>query len=688
MQQFISAQKSFIRSYILCCICLIIPTFESLGQTIDDSWIVSANNIDPNQYYGETVANGMVGLVSSSDPMKVEDVVLQGVFDKYGRGRVENILKVFNHINLELFVDNQLANATNINNFSQELNLRTARLITEFDFNGVHVEHSIRSLRHLPFNQLVEVTITAKKGATIRVQNKIETPDHLRNNKMFFNEISRPHVQLPLMTSVAESPTGRHTVAATTSFFFPETHGHEPHIIHEEWDEGMHYQHFSKSLGAVESYRFGLLGTTIASEHTDDPHNEAERLAIYGKLEGMDKLIQYHEDAWDELWKGDIQIDGPIQDQRDIRSALYHLYSFVREGSGYSMSPMGLSGLGYNGHVFWDTELWMYPPLLLMQPEIARSLLDYRINRLDAAKANAKMHGFEGAMFPWESADTGSEQTPVWALTGPFQHHITGCIGWATWQYYLVSGDEAWLAEKGYPLLKETANFWASRVERNGPNNYNIKNVVCADEYAENVDDNAFTNAMAILNLRNASLAAKELGITPNPDWAIVADNIPILEFNNGVTQEHATYQGETIKQADVNLLTHPLYFITDQEQIERDLNYYEPKYDEFGPAMGFCTLATIHAQLGHIDESYELWSSSFRPNGVPPFGVLSETKGGTNPYFATGAGGMLQTVLFGFGGLRITDDGIKQEQEIKPNEWNSMTITGIGKEDQSFDVK
>ena len=92
---------------------------------------------------------------------------------------------------------------------------------------------------------------------------------------------------------------------------------------------------------------------------------------------------------------------------------------------------MGLSGLGYNGHVFWDTELWMYPPLLMLQPEIARSLLEYRYERLEAAKQNAFSHGYKGALFPWESADDGAEETPVWAITGPFEHHIAGDIAWA-----------------------------------------------------------------------------------------------------------------------------------------------------------------------------------------------------------------------------------------------------------------
>src|SRR5690606_31471560 len=214
------------------------------------------------------------------------------------------------------------------------------------------------------------------------------------------------------------------------------------------------------------------------------------------------------------IWKSDIMIDGAEQAQRAVRFALYHLYALSREGTAYSLSPMGLSGLGYNGHVFWDTELWMYPPLLVMQREIARSLLEYRFERLEAAKQNAFSHGYKGAMYPWESSANGSEDTPVWALTGPFQHHITGCVGWAFWKYYEVTGDKIWLKEKGWPVLKAVAEFWASRVERNGPGKYDINNVIGANEWEENIDNNAFTNGMAQTVLRYATLAALEIGLT------------------------------------------------------------------------------------------------------------------------------------------------------------------------------
>jgi len=322
----------------------------------------------------------------------------------------------------------------------------------------------------------------------------------------------------------------------------------------------------------------------------------------------VNRLLSRHKEAWKNLWQGDLIIEGDPLAQQDIRFALYNLYSFVREGSGQSMSPMGLSGNGYNGHVFWDTELWMYPPLLMFHPDIARSLLDYRVDRLDKAKQNAFLHGYRGAMFPWESDDTGTEATPTWASSGTLEHHITGCVNMACWDYYRVTKDIDWLRDKGWLLLKETADF-------------------------------------------------------------------------DG-------YDGRIIKQADVNLLAYPLSIVTDKEQIETDLYYYEQKIDPNGPAMGFSILSILHASFGNEEKAFELFERLYMPNKKAPFGVLSESKNRANPYFATGAGGLLQIIINGFGGLRITDNGVEQKADpLLPSKWNRLTIKGVGVDKRSYSI-
>ena len=667
---------SFLPLLFLSCLCF-----------AQDAWKLKADKIDPVNYYGVTVANGMIGIVSSPEPFKIKDVVLAGAYDLYGRGRVSNFLKSFNLLNMYLEIDGKRIDGRSATNMQQELDMKKASFTTTFGYSDkASVSYTYYSLRHLPYTVLMDVTVTAKKDFTMTGASVMEAPDALKEVQNYYNEIDRPHVVISLLTSSAKSPTGKLLMCASNTFLFSEAHGSEPRVIHEMWDNNMHLMKFTRKLKAGESYRFSIAGSSITSAHHDDPLNEAERATIFAKLEGRDRLINFHTKAWEELWKSDIIIEGDPQSQQDVHSMLYHLYSFSREGTALSPSPMGLSGLGYNGHVFWDTELWMYPSILVLHPEIAKSLVEYRFQRLDAAKRNAFSKGYKGAMYPWESAETGVEETPVWALSGPFEHHITACVGIAAWNYYCVTQDKQWLKEKGYPILSATADFWASRVERNGPGRYDINNVVAADEWAENVNNNAFTNAAAKSNLQFATEAAKILGIIPDADWMNVANNIPILKMENGVTKEHSTYKGEGIKQADVNLLSYPLKQITDATQIKKDLEYYETRVpDEGTPAMTQAVFTTLYARLGNAEKAYHWFKESYVPNLNPPFRVIAETKGGTNPYFATGAGGIIQSLLMGFGGLDITNNGIVQLKTSLPAQWKSLTITGVGKDKKTF---
>jgi trehalose/maltose hydrolase-like predicted phosphorylase len=568
--------------------------------------------------------------------------------------------------------------------------MQHAAFTTTFDFGDVaSVKYTYYSLRQLPFTVFMDVTIIAKKHLDITVSNSLAAPDALRDVQNYYNEIDGPHGTISLLTSTAKSPTGKLLMCASNTFLFDEPQEQQPRLMHQMADNNMHLMQFNKGIDAGQVYKFGLIGSSITSAHDADPLNEAERLTVFAKLQGRDRLIQYHENAWADLWKSDIKIDGDPQAQQDVHSMLYHLYSFSRAGTAYSPSPMGLSGLGYNGHVFWDADLWMFPALLVLHPDIARSLVEYRFQRLAAAKQNAFEHGYKGAMFPWESADSGVEETPVWALSGPFEHHITADVANAAWSYYCVTQDKQWLLEKGWPILSACADFWASRVERNGPGQYDIKNVVAADEWAENIDNNAFTNAAAIVNLQNATAAAKILGVKADPDWALVAQNIPILKLPNGVTREFATYNGEGIKQADVNLLAYPLKVITDRAQVKKDLEYYDTRIPNEGtPAMTQGIFALLYSRLGDGEKAYHFFKDAYEPNLDPPFRVIAETKGGTNPYFATGAGGIVQSLLMGFGGLDITDQGIVQIKSTLPANWKSVTITGVGPDKKTYVVK
>ena len=245
----------------------------------------------------------------------------------------------------------------------------------------------------------------------------------------------------------------------------------------------------------------------------------------------------------------------------------------------------------------------------------------------------------------------------------------------------VAEGIQTILRREGFPLMREAARFWCDRVTANADGSYSIRNVIGANEYAVGVTDNAFTNGAARRALEYASAAAELCGERPDPQWSAVAAGLRIPHFADGTTREHAGYDGEMIKQADANLLGYPLGIVTGREAQLRDLEYYERRIDpRNGPAMSYSVFAIQYARLGMAEKACEMFRRSYLPNLRPPFGVFAETATSGNPYFMTGAGGMLQAVLFGFGGLEITADGLVQRPSVLPPQWKILRIKINGK--------
>ncbi len=644
-------------------------------------WTLRADSL-PEDYFGVTVANGNLGIVSSREPMRPSAVILAGVYDTCPPDDVSNFLNGFNILDFTLEIDGERIDEEHITNHVQELNMREATLHGSFTVGGkASVEYTMLSLRHLPYSALMQLRITPMRKIRIASSVNLSRPKSFGAVRFDYDRIDH---NINMLTASAKTPRERLEVAATVAFDFGQNE--QPTVERHTDNADQEALTFEKELTADQPFSFSVIGSTITSASNPNPKNESKRLNIYACLEGVERLLDRHKSEWAQLWQSDIEIEGDLRAQRDVRSMLYHLYSFVRAGSGLSISPMGLSGMGYNGHIFWDADLWMFPPLLMLHPELAESMIEYRYARLEAARNNAYTHGYQGAMYPWESADVGVEETPVWALSGPFEHHITACVALAAWNYYCVTRDREWLQKKGFEIIRSCADFWISRVERNDDGSYSIRNVVAADEFAENVDDNAFTNASARKNLEVAAAAARLVGEKVDSRWAEIAAKLRILYFDNGVIREHATYDGRKVKQADVNLLAYPLEVVKDRAQILRDLEYYEPRFAS-GPAMTHSILSILYTRLGNPEKSYALFCRSYQPNQLAPFGVLSEYAAGNNPYFATGAGGTLQAVMMGFGGLSITEKGIVHKRMPLPTHWKRLTIKGVGPQKKTVEV-
>lgn len=672
--------KITMRIHALCFILGIILSATSIRAEEERLWQLHAVDIQA-PYAPAPMANGCIGILPQKEPFAVEHVMLNHVFDAASPHVVSRVMRGINPFCLSMKIDNIKVDTSNISDRQQTIDMRRAVHQTSFQtLEKADVSYELCALRNLPYAGLIRVTVQACKDMLLEVRSGMGIPDDYSQSSIRHREMEADGNRMYMLESDATSRFGYRRVASTSSFLF---NGEQ---IKPMYDEATRELFFSIQLKKGETFCFSLVGSVCSSRDFFDPYNEAERQVIYAVHEGEEALMQAHYRLWDELWQGDIRIEGDDDAQRIVRFALFNLYSSCRGGSRLSIPPMGLSLQGYNGHIFWDTELWMYPPMLLLNQDIARSMLDYRFDRLPAARKKALAYGYRGAMFPWESDDSGEEATPTHALTGPFEHHITADIGIACWNYYCVTRDMRWLQREGYPLLKEIADFWASRVTRNQDGSYSIHNVTGADEYANGVTDNAFTNGAASLALKYACLAAEICGEKVPEIWWEIGENIRILQFENGVTREHSTYKGEMIKQADANLLAYPLGVITDEYRQRQDLEYYAERIDQKdGPAMSYSVYCVQYARMGEADKAYEMFRRCYEPNLKKPFGVISETPTSNNPYFMTGAGGLLQAVLNGFCGLQITDEGIVQLPSALPSHWKRVTVTGVGSDKKTY---
>ncbi|MFV8325050.1 glycosyl hydrolase family 95 catalytic domain-containing protein [Flavobacterium sp. ZS1P14] len=649
------------------------------GQTKSDEWHLYANSRE--NYYGVAMANGQIGIVTDDTPLKTKEIILNGVYDGSPENGISRIVRGIEFLNLHLTINNQEIKSGNIDNWSQVVSMKEGTSTTSFNFKDfASINYTILANRAVPFSAMAIVEITPSKDIEIVANNYMTVPEELKEAKSQFRVLKDGQYVMPVFGTTAKTLTGKYTVAASTTFLFDG----QSEVLKQSGNE----VGFSKKLLKGKKYRFAIAGGICTSKDITDPLNESERQPIYALQQGIDNLLNRHKQAWAELWNtGDIQIEGDLDAQQRVRFALYNLYSYVRPETRQSVAPMGLSSQGYNGHIFWDSELWMYPTLLALQPDMAKSCLDYRSDRLQKAKQKATIYGYKGAMYPWESDDTGEEATPTWALTGIFEQHITADVSIAFWNYYAYTQDKSWL-RKEWNVLKETADFWVSRVVKNQDGSYSILNVVGADEYAQHVDDNAFTNASAIESLKNTIKAATILNEPIDPKWVAVSEKL-VIHTENGITQNYKGYKGQVIKQADVNLLAYPLHIITDQAQIKKDLEYYAEKIDKKdGPAMASGVLSVLYARLGDKEKAYAYFVKSYLPNSRPPFGVFSESANSNNPYFATGAGAMLQAVIYGFGGVEQTDQGLKYTKGLLPEKWKSLKIIGLGLDNKTITIE
>jgi trehalose/maltose hydrolase-like predicted phosphorylase len=432
------------------------------------------------------------------------------------------------------------------------------------------------------------------------------------------------------------------------------------------------------------------------------PGTRAAAAAARARGTGLHELKAAHEAAWRALWRSDILVGGNSELQRTLHSDLFYLLENSAPGTAWPAAACGFSS-NYFGHVFWDNDLWVFPALLLLHPERAKSLIAFRQRTLPQALARARAHGFAGAMYPWEADPwSGEDVTPKFAVENADREiHVNGAVALAQWQYYLASGDRSWLRDKAFPVIKAVADFWVSRAAKgSAARRYEILDVTSPEEDYAHVNNEIYTNVVAHRSLKAAIAAAAALEETPDSRWREVADGLYLPTagqhgdyFDFDPTTAHD--KTDSWMATSVPMLSIPaLDFDADAATLQ---GLFRHSLDAVGPIRGranqmvLVMLAIQAADVGdanYFDDFVGGRGGATDPFLKPPFNVRSETPQNDSIYLLATSGGFIQAFLFGLSGLRIESHGLAERyRPTLPRQMTSLKLVNVAFRGKAVDV-
>ena len=388
------------------------------------------------------------------------------------------------------------------------------------------------------------------------------------------------------------------------------------------------------------------------------------------------------------MWKSDILVDGDANVQKAIHSDLYYLLSNTTVGTAWPMGACALTP-NYAGHAFWDSDSWVFPSLLLLHPERAKPIVQFRARTMAPARARAKQYDVKGTMYPWESdPETGVDHTPRFAYEVYREIHVNADIAIAQWQYWLASGDKKWLKEGGWPVIREIAEFWVSRVTYDQQRDrYEIHHVTSPDEAYNDVPNDSFTNGAARKALEIATKAAIAVGDKADPQWAEIARKMYIpfdeknqrhLDFDESVPHDKITWMGSSL-----SWLSYPNLDLPMSPEVRRnnyDFQLHELKVHGDDPNEMMMVMLAVHAaQLGEAKAAGDWVERNLVGFLKAPFNVRTETVANNAGYILATSAGFVQSFLYGFTGLRIGDKGLEESYPpTLPPQWRSIKLQNV----------
>ncbi|MBR7074838.1 MAG: glycoside hydrolase family 65 protein [Oscillospiraceae bacterium] len=715
-------------------------------------WIISESAFDSSSL-GKAEANfclgnGYLGLRSATEeryPLETRDLLVAGTFDRFSPEEVTELPNAADVTNIELTLDGERFDLTQgeLLSYDRSLNIRTGLLTRDVRWKSPKGKtwtlrfERVVSLRRI-HSIAIRVMVIPEEDARITIQSGIDgrqtndgSQHFTEGQTRFYDKQYLQFVPRTIQSDIAFVLDASHRFTVDGEALTPAS---DINILRRRM-----FSVFSLTLKAGQKLvmeKFANVYTSRDKEAEGLALKDLQVLALDALKEdeamGFDALAADSAVCWEErVWsRAPIEIDGPAYDLFVIRFAQYHMQLMTpAHDRRMNIGAKGLSGEGYKGHTFWDTEIFLLPYFIFTMPEVARSLEEYRYLSLPGAHAKALHGGFTGAQFPWESAwlDDG-EVTPeylgtdiltglptkVWS--GLIEIHITADVAFGVWQYYICTGDQDYMDKYGYELILDCAKFWLSRLEPGGDGMLHMNDVVGPDEFKEHVNDNAFTNYMARWNIGKAieytellraekpalyAVLNEKLGLDGlYGEWKEKIDRIFLtLPDDNSVLPQDSTYltlknvdltkykqqahvggiykdynqeqivHMQVTKQADVMML-----FFLLEEQFSRAVkraswDYYEPRtlHDS---SLSLSTHSVLASDIGETELGYEM----FRKASFIDLGNDNPHSSDAGIHAAS-FGGLWQCAVFGFGGLRMVGGKLRIDPKL-PAAWKRLRYT------------
>ena len=452
---------------------------------------------------------------------------------------------------------------------------------------------------------------------------------------------------------------------------------------------------YSFRAHAGRRYRMRQIASLVPSVLHEQPDMEAARLAAFGKSLGFDALRKYNRAAWIDLWKGRIRLVGADKRWQALSDAAF----FYLNTSAHSSSPSSTSIFGlaswhdyhyYFGHVMWDIEAFVIPPLLLLQPAAAKAMLEYRFRCLEAAFNNAKLWGRTGLQFPWESSPSiGQEAAPQPGTGAWHEDHVTLGVARAFAQYAYGTGDWFFLKEKAWPVLYGVSQWIVCRVVKSR-RGYEITESMGIAERKDPSDNAAYMNMSAKLVLRQAMTMAAELGHAVPASWIEIERKLVIPGDADGAVLSHDKYRVNEEKGSTPEPLAglFPLGFQLPKHQEAATIDFFLPRWGQYiGSPMLSALYGVWAAWRGNRKQSLQLFEEGYakfmtgrflqtmeyRPDKFP-----EQPKAG--PFFAN-LGGFLMALIYGLPGIQVTGRDFHewpQRPVVLPDGWKAIEIDRV----------